>query len=264
MRIENAQQVAQYIIQRADRHGWPINCAKLVRILYLVYSDWAKEYGEPLFDGEFDVTKNNMRYTPVYLKYVGYGSLSIWDFGTLVYQNQPKLDKMIDRWSNATLHALIKQVKRDRFFIAACGSNMQSVGWEFFKEQLDKGENQLNMVSELMRTVSVESQNTSYKLTDVVEIITALAKAYEDECNARDREVSLRMELERENEKLKAENEGHRAERLTEYCDCYRITNGQPRCYGTKEMNPCDCDGRKSRCSFYKETRKKYEKFLHE
>ena len=57
-------------------------------------------------------------------------------------------------------------------------------------------------------------------------------------------------------------------------CDCYRIeperhyfadengasiyeTISVPRCWGTKEKDVCDCDGDRSRCSFYESVREK-------
>jgi hypothetical protein len=36
-----------------------------------------------------------------------------------------------------------------------------------------------------------------------------------------------------------------------EYCNCYVINCGEPRCLGTKEMDICDCEGNKYKCSFY-------------
>lgn len=35
---------------------------------------------------------------------------------------------------------------------------------------------------------------------------------------------------------------------LNDICDCYH--SGY--CWGTKELDKCDCGGRKSRCTFYK------------
>ena len=57
-------------------------------------------------------------------------------------------------------------------------------------------------------------------------------------------------------------------------CDCYHLEperhyfadeNGAsiyeiinvPRCYGTREKDVCDCDGDRSKCSFYKSVREK-------
>lgn len=34
-------------------------------------------------------------------------------------------------------------------------------------------------------------------------------------------------------------------------CECYRDMGGSPRCAGTRELDPCDCNGDKNRCTFY-------------
>lgn len=41
-----------------------------------------------------------------------------------------------------------------------------------------------------------------------------------------------------------------------EYCKSYVINCGEPRCLGTKEMDICDCEGNKYKCSFYNLTSK--------
>ena len=115
-----------------------------------------------------------------------------------------------------------------------------------------------------MRDITVSVGDKSYTLSELNEAVAALANAYDAEVEARDREVSYRLELERENERLKSVNEALRGDPLTKYCDCYHIENGIPRCYGTKERDQCSCDGRKAKCTFYKETRKKYENVLYE
>lgn len=38
-------------------------------------------------------------------------------------------------------------------------------------------------------------------------------------------------------------------------CKCYRIENGRPVCYGTKEKEPCSCNGVPEDCDFYPEKR---------
>jgi len=38
-----------------------------------------------------------------------------------------------------------------------------------------------------------------------------------------------------------------------EACDCYRVFYGVPRCFGTKEIEECSCEGFKNKCNFYKE-----------
>lgn len=39
-------------------------------------------------------------------------------------------------------------------------------------------------------------------------------------------------------------------------CHSYSIEYGTPRCMGTKEMEPCYCNGNTDSCSFYPEKRK--------
>lgn len=34
-------------------------------------------------------------------------------------------------------------------------------------------------------------------------------------------------------------------------CDCYHVLNNKSVCFGTKEMDPCDCEGDRKRCNFY-------------
>lgn len=34
-------------------------------------------------------------------------------------------------------------------------------------------------------------------------------------------------------------------------CDCYHVDSDIPRCYGTKEMDICSCNGDKNKCDFY-------------
>ena len=38
-------------------------------------------------------------------------------------------------------------------------------------------------------------------------------------------------------------------------CSCFREQYGKTVCYGTKEIDPCSCDGDESKCSFYPEVR---------
>ena len=45
-------------------------------------------------------------------------------------------------------------------------------------------------------------------------------------------------------------------EKQYEHCDAYVINCGEPRCLGTKEMDICDCEGNKYKCSFYNLTSK--------
>lgn len=40
-------------------------------------------------------------------------------------------------------------------------------------------------------------------------------------------------------------------------CSCFREQYGKTVCYGTKEIDPCSCNGDKSKCDFYPEVRKK-------
>ena len=40
-------------------------------------------------------------------------------------------------------------------------------------------------------------------------------------------------------------------------CDCFREQYGKTVCYGTKEIDPCSCNGDKSKCDFYPEVREK-------
>ena len=35
-------------------------------------------------------------------------------------------------------------------------------------------------------------------------------------------------------------------------CNCYHIINGRSVCYGTKEIDECDCGGSKANCNHYK------------
>ena len=39
-------------------------------------------------------------------------------------------------------------------------------------------------------------------------------------------------------------------------CSCYHEEYGKPRCWGTREREPCDCKGDKLNCDFYPEGRK--------
>lgn len=39
-------------------------------------------------------------------------------------------------------------------------------------------------------------------------------------------------------------------------CDCYHEEYGRAVCYGTKEREPCDCNGHETECDFYLEKRK--------
>lgn len=41
-----------------------------------------------------------------------------------------------------------------------------------------------------------------------------------------------------------------------EHCDAYAINYSEPRCLSTKEMDICDCEGNKYKCSFYNLTSK--------
>ena len=41
-----------------------------------------------------------------------------------------------------------------------------------------------------------------------------------------------------------------------EHCEAYTLNYGEPRCLGTKEMDICDCEGNKYKCSFYNLTSK--------
>lgn len=34
-------------------------------------------------------------------------------------------------------------------------------------------------------------------------------------------------------------------------CDCYHVLNNKSVCFGTKEMDACDCEGDRKRCNFY-------------
>lgn len=34
-------------------------------------------------------------------------------------------------------------------------------------------------------------------------------------------------------------------------CECYRTEYGKTVCYGTKEMEECDCGGDRNKCNFY-------------
>ena len=34
-------------------------------------------------------------------------------------------------------------------------------------------------------------------------------------------------------------------------CDCYHIENTLPVCWGTKEIEPCNCGGNPLKCDFY-------------
>ena len=43
-------------------------------------------------------------------------------------------------------------------------------------------------------------------------------------------------------------------------CDSYTTYYGESRCLGTKEVEPCSCDGDESKCDFYPEKRKAAEK----
>lgn len=45
-------------------------------------------------------------------------------------------------------------------------------------------------------------------------------------------------------------------EKQYEYYSSYVINCGEPRCLGTKEMDICDCEGNKYKCSFYNLTSK--------
>lgn len=42
-----------------------------------------------------------------------------------------------------------------------------------------------------------------------------------------------------------------------EQCDCYHIEYGHGRCWGTKDMEICYCNGEKAYCDFYKTVREK-------
>lgn len=42
-------------------------------------------------------------------------------------------------------------------------------------------------------------------------------------------------------------------------CNSYCIEYGTPRCMGTKEMEPCYCNGNTDSCSFYPEKRKPHK-----
>ncbi len=39
------------------------------------------------------------------------------------------------------------------------------------------------------------------------------------------------------------------------FCDSYITCYGEPRCLGTKEMEPCNCEGDTDKCTFYPEKR---------
>ena len=39
-------------------------------------------------------------------------------------------------------------------------------------------------------------------------------------------------------------------------CDCYHEEYGEPRCWGTKDVEPCICEGDRTKCDFYPEVRK--------
>ena len=39
------------------------------------------------------------------------------------------------------------------------------------------------------------------------------------------------------------------------FCDSYTTCYGEPRCLGTKEMEPCNCEGDTDKCTFYPEKR---------
>ena len=37
-------------------------------------------------------------------------------------------------------------------------------------------------------------------------------------------------------------------------CSAWRTYHGEQRCYGTKEIEPCSCNGNKEKCNFYPPT----------
>jgi len=41
----------------------------------------------------------------------------------------------------------------------------------------------------------------------------------------------------------------------TATCDCYHTEYGRPQCWGTREMEYCECGGDESKCDFYQEKR---------
>lgn len=43
-------------------------------------------------------------------------------------------------------------------------------------------------------------------------------------------------------------------------CSCYHTETGEARCWGTKEMDPCSCEGDQRQCSFYPELRERAER----
>jgi hypothetical protein len=55
---------------------------------------------------------------------------------------------------------------------------------------------------------------------------------------------------------LSMEIEALREEQKVE-CSCFREQYGKTVCYGTKEIDPCSCNGDKSKCDFYPEVREK-------
>ena len=39
--------------------------------------------------------------------------------------------------------------------------------------------------------------------------------------------------------------------KITNRCDAYRLENGKPVCFGTKDKDPCTCGGDRKKCDFY-------------
>ena len=131
-------QICRYIIQHADVVEHPVNCARLIRILFLLYCDWEKEFHEPLFPCRFEFKNGNPTCVPALIAYIGNGSLRLHDAGStplkivdMPIKQRRRLDELIEKWCVMMLSQLYKATNNNSVIQAARNDKMAVIDDEF-------------------------------------------------------------------------------------------------------------------------------------